>query len=160
MASEYCQIAVRVRRGDGISLGRAHARGASTPGAPAQQPTYTFWAEQLECAQPRFVPGTNLAWAHSKVGVRPSASGWSAPNRVSMGRQTSLGRTATLECAQASLMALWEWRSLEVSDQRNQVRQHWAQSMISRPLPGGRLSIACNTCRSSALRNNLILTPL
>ena len=91
--------------GDGIRQGRAHARGASTPGATAQQqPKYAIWADHLECAQPRFGPGTNLAWAHSKVGVRPSASGWSAPNRGLLGPQTSLGRTPTLECAQASLM--------------------------------------------------------
>ena len=35
VVSKYYPVLVLVGRGDGISQGRAHARGESTPGAPA-----------------------------------------------------------------------------------------------------------------------------
>ena len=88
------------QRGGGKSQGRVYARGVSTPGAPPHQGVDTqcsqrgVWPTEfcyrseprlvtlqgwslpnrgpLECDQPSFVSGTNLAWAHCRVAVCPS----------------------------------------------------------------------------------------
>ena len=77
VVSKYYPVLVRMGRGDGMSQGRAHARGASTPGARARQGRLR----------------TQEADMHSGL------TAWSVPNRVLSLEQTSLRHTPGLECA-------------------------------------------------------------